>query len=105
MLMLATLVALGIGLAAEQRPPDPDTSAERIVALDPRWTVSFTTAPSAPAGYDQQLAYVPLKGGELVAIDLTRGDVAWVVPFPTSSRTMLRFGCIVRLPLPFVCLR
>lgn len=85
MVLLATLAALGIELAAQQRPPEPDSAAERIVALDPRWTVSFTTAPSAPAGYDQQLAYVPLKGGELVAIDLTRGEVAWVVPFPTSS--------------------
>jgi outer membrane protein assembly factor BamB len=82
---LIALVAGAPGLRAQAPPPDPKNPAERIVALDPRWTVSFTTAPSAPAGYDQQLAYVPLKGGELVAIDLNEGRVAWVVPFPTTS--------------------
>jgi outer membrane protein assembly factor BamB len=59
-------------------------SGDRIVALDPRWAVSFDTAPSAPAGYDQQLAYVPLKEGTLVAIDLTDGRVTWRVPLETS---------------------
>ena len=81
----ALILGLGISLRGEQRPPDTTASSDRIVALDPRWTVSFTTAPSAPAGYDQQFAYVPLKGGELVAIDLNQGRVAWTVPFPTVS--------------------
>ena len=85
LIALAQILLVGISLCAQQRPPDPASPSDRIVALDPRWTVSFTTAPSAPAGYDQQLAYVPLKGGELVAIDLNLGHVAWTVPFPTAS--------------------
>ena len=50
--LLALLAAAG-GFA--QSPPAPPTNpADRIVALDPRWTVSFATPPAAPAGYDQQ---------------------------------------------------
>lgn len=60
-----------------------DPTSERIVALDPRWAASFATAPSAPAGYDQQFAYVPLKDGAMIAIDLTDGRVVWRVPFDT----------------------
>jgi outer membrane protein assembly factor BamB len=76
------IAAVAAPRAAQQ--PRADTAAERIVALDARWTVSFDTAPSAPAGYDQQLAYVPLKDGTLVSIDLSEGRVAWRVPYETA---------------------
>lgn len=79
------IVAAAVTASAQQPAPETTNPAERIVALDARWTVSFATAPSAAAGYDQQLAYVPLKGGELVAIDLSDGKVAWFVPFPTTT--------------------
>jgi outer membrane protein assembly factor BamB len=84
---LAALVIIAAAVTASAQQPAPETTnpAERIVALDARWTVSFATAPSAAAGYDQQLAYVPLKGGELVAIDLSDGKVAWFVPFATTT--------------------
>lgn len=65
--------------------PKPTTEfVERIVALDPRWTVSFETAPAAPPGYDQQMGYVALKGGDLLAIDLDRGAVIWKAPLATT---------------------
>jgi PQQ-like domain len=74
--------------AQRQESPAFKTSkteaADRIVALDPRWTVSFETAPAATAGFDQEHAYVPLKGGELVAIDLNRGEVTWRVELATT---------------------
>jgi outer membrane protein assembly factor BamB len=56
----------------------------RIVALDPRWTAVFESAPAAPAGFDQQLAYVPLKDGELQAIDLNHGAVKWTAMLTTA---------------------
>lgn len=67
--------------------PD-DTSqevSEQILALDPRWTVSFDTAPVAPAGYDQDTSYVPLKSGDLLAIDLDQGVVRWKVGLAMTS--------------------
>ena len=44
----------------------------------------FDTAPAAPAGFDLELAYVPLKGGELQAIDLNRGVVKWKAMLTTA---------------------
>jgi outer membrane protein assembly factor BamB len=57
--------------------------AQTLVALDPRWMVAFDTALAAPVGFDEQAAYVPLKGGELVAVGLDRGDVRWKVELTT----------------------
>ena len=67
---------------AQQSAAEP---VNRIVALDPRWTVALTTPPVAAPGFDQQMAYVPLKGGDLFAIDLDQGRVAWTAPLATSS--------------------
>jgi len=39
--------------AAAQGAVPAEDAANRIVALDPRWALSFDTAPSAPAGFDQ----------------------------------------------------
>ena len=81
-LAIAALVA---SLAAASTLAAQDPSVERILALDPRWTVSFDTAPAAPAGYDQDTGYVPLKGGDLLAVDLNQGIVRWRVALATAS--------------------
>jgi outer membrane protein assembly factor BamB len=57
--------------------------AQRLLALDPRWTVGFDTPAAAPPGFDEHAAYVPLKGGQLVAVALDRGDVLWKVELAT----------------------
>lgn len=82
-LVCSTLIALA-PIAAAAQSPRADDSANLIVALDPRWTVVFDTAPAAPAGFDLELAYVPLKGGELQAIDLNRGLVRWKAMLTTA---------------------
>lgn len=76
------LIALSVMSLGAQPKAAPEY-VERIVALDPRWTVAFDNPPAAPPGYDQQMGYVALKGGELVAIDLDRGAVAWKAPLST----------------------
>jgi outer membrane protein assembly factor BamB len=78
------MIVLAPMSAAAQSPRAADEAANRIVALDPRWTVVFDTAPAAPAGFDLELAYVPLKGGELQAIDLNRGLVKWTATLTTA---------------------
>jgi outer membrane protein assembly factor BamB len=74
------LIAAAPLVHAQQSPVSDEALASRIVALDPRWTVSFAAAPAAPAGYDQQFAYVPLKDGMLVAIDVIDGRIVWRMP-------------------------
>jgi outer membrane protein assembly factor BamB len=83
--LVVSLAASIVMLATAATRASQEKAAERIVALDPRWTVSFDTAPAAPAGYDQETSYVPLKGGDLVAVDLNQGTVRWKVALATSS--------------------
>jgi outer membrane protein assembly factor BamB len=52
--------------------------------LDTRWSLAFATPPSAGAAFDGATAYVPLRGGELVAIDLDRGVVRWRANLATT---------------------
>jgi outer membrane protein assembly factor BamB len=69
---------------AQPTAPADDDGAPRIVALDPRWTVTLTTPSTAAAGFDQQMAYVPLQNGDLMAIELNEGAVQWAVQAPTG---------------------
>lgn len=45
--------------------------------LDPRWAVTFESPPAASPGFDATTAYIPLKGGQLVAVNLDRGTIRW----------------------------
>jgi len=55
-----------------------------VAPLDPRWSLPFDTPPAAAAGFDETTAYVPLKGGQLVAVDIERGTVRWRLDVATS---------------------
>lgn len=48
-----------------------------LAALDVRWLVPLDTPPAAQPAYDLTTAYVPLRNGTLVAVDLDRGRVTW----------------------------
>jgi outer membrane protein assembly factor BamB len=61
-------------LAIIQAPPAPTTPQ---VSLDARWVAAFETLPAAAPGFDASTAFVPLKGGQLVAVDLNRGTIRW----------------------------
>ena len=52
-------------------------AAVTLAALDVRWVVPLETPPVATPAYDATTAYVPLRGGTLVAVDLDRGQVRW----------------------------
>jgi len=81
-LVLVTTTWAWQGLPSSRRTRiDP---AQHIVALDPRWTVTLESAPAAPAGFDSRTAYVALKNGQLVAIDLESGAVRWKVEVATT---------------------
>ena len=66
-------------LAVLQAPAAPPA-----VALDARWAASFDTPPAAAPGFDATTAFVPLKGGQLVAVDLDRGTVRWRLDVTTA---------------------
>ena len=59
-------------LAVLQAPATPPP-----VSFDACWVTAFDSPPAATPGFDATSAYVPLKGGRLVAIDLDRGTIRW----------------------------
>lgn len=81
---------LALWQAAAAVPPTPAAPA-----LDPRWVVTFDSPPAASPGYDASTAYIPLKGGHLVAVNLDRGTVRWrldvVTPFTPATGEGLVF--------------
>ena len=77
-------------LAVWQAPAAPPP-----VSFDARWATAFETPPAAPPGFDATTAYVPLKGGQLVAVDLDRGTIRWrldvATPFTPATGEGLVF--------------
>lgn len=55
-----------------------------VLTLDARWVTTFEEPPAATPGFDSAGAYVPLKSGELVAVDLDRGTIRWKLGTATS---------------------
>ncbi len=71
--------------------------AEAAIAfakLDTRWSVTFASPPSAGAAFDSTTAYVPLRGGELVAVDLDRGAVRWRARLVTTFTPAIGEGLV-----------
>lgn len=48
-----------------------------LAALDVRWVVPLDTPPAATPAYDTDTAYVPLRNGALVAVDMNTGRISW----------------------------
>src|SRR5687767_7572638 len=79
---------LALVQAATPTPPAP-------LSLDARWVVTFDSTPAAPPGFDANTAYIPLKGGSLVAVTLDRGSIRWrldvTTPFTPATGEGLVF--------------
>ena len=52
--------------------------------LDARWAVTFDSLPAATPGFDSTSAYIPLKGGQLAAVNLDRGTIRWTLDVATA---------------------
>jgi outer membrane protein assembly factor BamB len=78
---MAHCFALLLALMQALEPPKP-------ASWDARWVTAFETPPVATPGFDAHTAYVPLKGdakgGQLVAVDLDRGTIAWRLDVATT---------------------
>jgi len=62
----------------------PATAPNTVAPFDARWSIPFETPPATAAGFDATTAYVPLKGGQLVAVDLDLGVVRWRLDVATT---------------------
>jgi outer membrane protein assembly factor BamB len=88
--LLAASPTLAGGQAADpfgrrpQRAPRteaPKKAADKTPPLSVRteWTVDLPAAPSGPPAYDADRAYLPLDFGDVAAVALVNGKVAWTV--------------------------
>ncbi len=72
-----------MGAQPAPRPTRPAASAQPVVTeavlsgLYPRWVATFDVIPAAMPAFDEHSAFVPIRGGPLVAIDLDRGTPRW----------------------------
>ena len=66
-------------LALIQAPAAPPA-----VSLDARWVTEFESLPAAEPGFDAATAFVPLRGGQIVAVDLDRGTIRWRLDIKTA---------------------
>lgn len=86
---MVPLIALAIALAQVPQPIAPPTTT-----LDARWTVTFSAPPAAAAGFDATTAFVPLKDGQLVAVNLDRGTERWHVAIVTTLKPATGGGLV-----------
>lgn len=69
-------------------------AAPAVAPLDARWVVTFDSPPATSPGFDATTAYVALKNGALVAIDLDRGTVRWRLDVATTFRPATGSGLV-----------
>jgi outer membrane protein assembly factor BamB len=63
--------------------PKGRRSTETLI-LEPVLKINLDAAPSAAAAIDESTAFVPLKSGRFVAVDLDRGTIRWAIDLVTN---------------------
>ena len=96
-IVLAASTALLSAQAPPVGPPQGRAAAARpaLIALEPVLEVALDAQPAAPAAFDAGGAYLPLKGGRLVAIDLSTGGVRWAIELATDWSPGVDGGLLV----------
>lgn len=72
----------------------PPAKAAGIV-FEPIYEFALKAQPAAPPAVDATAAYVPLRTGEIVAVDLLRGGIRWRVDVATALAPMAREGVVI----------
>jgi outer membrane protein assembly factor BamB len=78
-----------------RRPTDRAPAGPVDLSLQPVLEVALDAQPAAPAAFDPASAYLPLKGGRLVAIDLGSGTVRWTIDLATTWAPSADAGVVV----------
>ena len=104
--LVASGLLISSPIAADAQPPPPaprpsPPAARKAAAgpaeasLQPTLEVALDAQPAAPAAFDPTSAYLPLKGGHLVAIDLVSGKVRWTSEVGTTWAPSVSAGLVV----------
>ncbi len=76
-------------------PPGKRGRSTESLVLEPVLKINLDAAPTAAAAIDAGSAYVPLKSGRFVAIDLDRGSIRWSVNLVTTQPAAVSEGLVV----------
>ena len=103
--LVACALLIGSLSAADAQPPPPvprpqsraarDATPLAEASLQPTLEVALDAQPAAPAAFDATSAYLPLKGGRLIAIDLVSGTVRWISELGTMWAPSVDAGLVV----------
>jgi outer membrane protein assembly factor BamB len=77
------------------QPPAKRGRSNENLVLEPVLKINLDAAPAAAAAIDEGTAYVPLKSGRFVAIDLDRGTIRWSVDLATTKPAAVSNGLVV----------
>jgi outer membrane protein assembly factor BamB len=76
-------------------PPVKRGRSNENLVLEPVLKINLDAAPAAAAAIDEGTAYVPLKSGRFVAIDLDRGTIRWSVDLVATQPAAVSNGLVV----------
>jgi outer membrane protein assembly factor BamB len=76
-------------------PPAKRGRSNENLVLEPVLKINLDAAPAAAAAIDEGTAYVPLKSGRFVAIDLDRGTIRWAVDLVSTQPAAVSNGLVV----------
>ena len=66
-----------------RRPVKPVPAVLPLAPLEVAWTIDLPTPPSGGAALDATATYIPLEGGQLVALDRDSGATRWTIDAAT----------------------
>jgi outer membrane protein assembly factor BamB len=89
------LCVAAAGTAGAQPKPPATPAAESASGFQPMLEVALDAQPAAPAAFDADAAYLPLRGERLVAVELTTGNLRWTSDIATTWAPAVSDGTVV----------
>jgi outer membrane protein assembly factor BamB len=93
---VAATLLLTSRIAAQPIPPAPAIAAPDVGSgFEATLELALDAQPAAPAAFDADTAYLPLKGERLVAIDLATGTLRWSSDVATAWAPAVSAGVVI----------
>jgi outer membrane protein assembly factor BamB len=97
--LAAALLLTASPVAGQPSPPVPGrpapAPADTAAAFEATLELALDAQPAAPAAFDEDTAYLPLKGERVVAIDLATGTLRWTSDVPTIWAPAVSAGVVI----------
>ena len=78
--------ALVLWTGGAQAQPEPERTPSTLLPMEPIWTTALPAPPAAAPVYEAGRVFVALRDDQVVAVNLTDGEVAWQVVQPVTGQ-------------------